>query len=261
MPFSLDTLGTLLSWTNDRGEELLFPQGQITIGGQQKLRGGAHVCAPIFGTQPKTSPYEGVNLPQHGLVRVSGSSATQRAFSSLGGFECRVFSFDANEVFPWSHEVLVKVSEDDFGNTLHHELAVGDTGLDRHGRPMPLSMGVHPYFATRGQPFEVGVTHEDGIRNLHCAELAAGKSVYIPRNGFWMQVDLRCSGGVVMVSIAAERNFEGGYTGINLWSDSFDRYLCIEPVLGRDRDGKPDPVYLEPGEGCTCRCSFKFSAT
>ncbi|KAI3498232.1 hypothetical protein L1887_34002 [Cichorium endivia] len=53
--------GQVISWRNDRGEELLFTSSKVNVKGSKAMRGGIPICFPQFGNCG--------SLEQHGFAR------------------------------------------------------------------------------------------------------------------------------------------------------------------------------------------------
>ncbi len=232
--FELADNATLTHWNaGGRFGAVLFPEQKIELGGAQKLRGGAPVCAPIFGDMPTTADYTGVTLPKHGLLRTGTSYSTRFRHTKNDGADSLIFTYE----HPWPHQVQVSVTTSPSGNTLTHTVIASDRGADQ----VPLSIGFHPYFATKGKPFTI-INGETEITStaietdapffIECAE---SKKVLLKFT----------TGYIVEIAL------EAGYERCCIWTDSILNYICIEPVMG----GEGQYKFLHHGDVplvCTC---------
>lgn len=217
--YELTDNGTLTYWRwPEETNDILFPEQEIEIDGVAKLRGGAPVCCPIFGTMPETKDYEGVTLPQHGLVRLGNRHFHTLRKYPVGGGESVYFMF----LDPWYHEVLVTVRLSEDGKLLEHEILVWK---DPHSENyMPISIGFHPYFATHGDLFHITY----GDYHITSDEIQNGDPFFITRREF---------GQKLLVELSYNNNLEisiddGDYDHFCIWTDAKDKYICVEPVLG-----------------------------
>jgi len=246
MPFEVANNATILSWTNSKGIEVLYPEQEHQIGGVKKLRGGAPVCCPIFGPQPDLPVYAQCNLPQHGLVRLGeqGSLTSARREPRHVQFK---FIFPGNVRFPWRHHVSVEASLG--ADLLAHDVVVctdpNDGTADAEKSPltpMPISLGFHPYFATNGENFCI---HGQGI-SVTPADLESGHPIYhpVPRSGgIRIEFDTR----ILLIRDVS------GYDGIVTWTDAAKKYVCVEPVLGVN-----NPRELAANDRIAVRCVVEF---
>lgn len=244
--------GTIGFWRVGKdGSDIIFPEAEIDVRGETKLRGGAPVCCPNFGPAPTEGPYKGVTLPQHGLVRncriadgkvAKGNPAMWQQAPTLreDGW------FHAGFVFthPWSHEawVAAKTEMPESGvHRMHHRISLGTESI--HDVDMPYSIGFHPYFATEGNDLRLRC----GDMSWTVREMAVGESIHV-------------TSGNVMVLEGTDRTITveltEGYNGFYVWTDRPDLYVCVEPVcLGNH---KPYRMLL-PGDVVSCACTLTYS--
>jgi hypothetical protein len=240
MSYILDGNGTL-TWWDMYNEEILFPEQEIVIAGQNKLRGGAPVCSPIFGPQPKSPAYKGLDLPQHGLIRLGENSehCSEVESSPKGG---RItFIHDT----PWPHETLIEiVNESDMNKeVLIHSLTVSYLG----DVSMPLSMGFHPYFATYNKPFSIRYNGVD----KKSADIEHNTPFFLKKSVENTILSLNLGHSLIEISID-----EGDYEGFYIWTDSISQYICVEPVLGKPGDQHHT---LTHGQTRTGVCKMTYS--
>lgn len=223
---------SILRWSLESRDNILFPEQSVMVGTERKLRGGAFVCSPIFGKMPSAPEYRGVTMPQHGFVRTHAHMAHQRMLSP--GEQCYEFVFRN----PWVHQVHVVIGESENGNTLTHRIVV--TNQDK--MPMPLSLGFHPYFPTFGTDFAI----EHGDTYISSTAIMEGQSMRIPRRGNHM-LFLRLAHRTIGIVLGGE------YDGFNIWTDLLWRYICVEPIMG----GHGRYRMLEPEVSIECACTMR----
>lgn len=210
----LDTHGGYLTnYADDQGD-IIYPKRAIsTAGGEQKIRGGCHVCMPNFGPGGESG------LDQHGYGRTSDWNIME--------------STD-------THVVLGLVGQGDYADMpaqIRYELT--DASLDitlnlvNNGQvALDVGPAFHPYFATGdhtvvdGQAFNV-LAYSDMVLSDQLSERVINtnhhtivlKSADMP---YWAQ-----------------------------WSDRLGDYFCIEPSYGGftfiDQNHRRTDT-LQPGE-------------
>jgi len=239
------------------GVDILYPETELKFGDEEKLRGGAPVCCPNFGTAPTTGPYKGITLPRHGLVRdcriengrvVKGNPALHQMNPTLSLFADGWISAGFVFVHPWHHRVWVSAKTEvpavSGAECMRHRVSLGTERI--HDEDMPYSIGFHPYFATGGGDFILRYG-DQGWSNYN---IQIGTAFFVPRQGDEMfYVDtLR---GVIAVTL------DEGYNGYFIWTDRPDLYICVEPV--RVGSGKQRYRMLGAGQRINCECSMIFT--
>jgi len=244
--------GTIKNWTMDDGTEILFPEQEIIVNCERKLRGGAPVCCPIFGSMPGTEDYSGASLPQHGLVRL-GDKYLIEQLARLDTEENKstVMDFYFNVAgFPWKHTASVFTQMCPQENLLKHSINVERSSSCRNKKAMPLSVGFHPYFSTHGNPFRI-INTETKEGAIESKDIPNDSPFFIPISYSSEPLRLRTTHGDLTISIP-----EGGeYTRFCIWTDAIDKYICIEPVFGKPKD---DHELLDPGLNFSTKCAMKF---
>lgn len=184
--------GYVTNLSDDRGD-ILFPKRNITNdAGEEKTRGGCHVCMPNFG------PDGGTGLGQHGYGRTSewtvvGNDATSVTLALAG----QGTYADVRATLRYS------LTDTDFTSTL--TLRNGGT------EPLAVSPGFHPYFFVGEQPAML-----DG-EQLHQEEYAEAK--FVDGNERRLEANGR------MVTITSENLNRWA-----LWTDQLGQYFCVEPT-------------------------------
>lgn len=254
MTWSMQPNGTISHWKGADGIDILFPETEFLFGIEKKLRGGAPVCCPNFGTAPNDGPYAGVQLPQHGLVRTSqmiggrpapGNRAMHQSPPTLN--EDGWISSNYHFMAPWIHEVWVSAKTElatkDRVQCMHHSILLRTEAI--HEVRMPYSIGFHPYFATAGGAFSL----HHGDRHWTVYNLDVDTPFFVP---------LQDDGAFFIDTFngTTELKLNKGYNGFFVWTDRFDLYICVEPVcIG---DGRRYRM-LDVGEEVRCACTMTFT--
>jgi len=250
----LEGNGTLAHWRTATGLDLLHPQEEVVVGGANKLRGGAPVCCPVFGDMPISNRYVDANLPKHGLVRIVYKLNPKQVFYHLsqdfdtdGAVTKESFygNFAMREIFPWMHTVKITVSA--VGeNSLSHAIRVRRSRKCRNGFLMPLSMGLHPYFSTKGRPFSI--RSESKSVALSDRDIECDRPIFIKlESGDNMLV--RLGHGTIKLAISG-----GTENMFYIWTDYRMKYICVEPVYA----ARDMPWLLFPGDVYEGRCVMSF---
>lgn len=209
--------GTLRSWIPPGcGESILYPERTVRVGEKEKVRGGAFVCCPIFGSTPKEDGYKEIILPNHGLVRQHPLKERNCRFHN--GLARSKMWFDG----PWHHTVDVRALISKDGERLKHTVRV--TNHERH--PIPISLGFHPYFKTGGKRFEI----RHGDRRVKSNDVLHDTPLLIPLNRRKV-VTLSASDRLIALTMR-------GYTHVCVWTDNIDEYICVEPVMRAVQGGQ-----------------------
>eukprot|EP00887_Chlorella_sp_A99_P005880 scaffold1.g5880.t1 len=123
--------GTLISWKNTAGKELLFVSSKAVLDGSKAIRGGVPVCFPQFGML-------GPLAAQHGFARTSAWSVVEQA---AGRAVLRLESSPATMAL-WPHAfqltMVVEVGDD----RLSQQLVVRNAGE----AAFEFTAALHTYF-------------------------------------------------------------------------------------------------------------------
>ena len=239
--FAVDRFGTITKWPSTQGIDIIYPRQQTPEG---KVRGTCFIVAPVFGKPPKTGAWAGASLPQHGFVRLLDAN-----YPVVSGFEASTSThyLDLNirpsEGYHWGFSLGAQIVHSS-PHLVDYWLIVGRMqGCENRGR-MPLSFGLHPYFATHGESWEIFLGDElvaDSSRSYAKAE-----SFDCVRN---QQVFLRTVHGIVKLKL-------GEFDQVVIWSDNPLEYVCIEPTLGLRQELLLTPSVMKHG-----RCRMEFIET
>lgn len=229
MSLELDTIGNIVSWETHFGH-VIYPRSREG----NKWRGGSHANLPVQGRVPTDNPiWAGVTLDQHGFLR-NGSDFFRGETDTGTG---RVFSFahEARNVYPWSlaAELELRTLANDDTEALTYGLTVTRGRNCVSDRPMPFSIGLHPYFEVQPGGFELLIGDTKVMDKGECEE---NFPKFFPLEGSWS--------GVTFITGSLHLSFIiRGADELIVWSDKPKKYVCIEPVFGRRKDAT-----LERGE-------------
>ncbi len=236
-PFRLTNTGDVEIWQPPRMSPVIYPRQNLIIDGELKSRGGAPLCCPIFGTQPDTSDYAGIDLPQHGQVRGGSKHPIRTDVPSLPYTQLSLSFFE-----PWIYGLKIFAGTSLSGSTLTYKFEVFRPHTA--DKPMPISFGWHPYFATYGENFSItcGDFHHDND-SLH-----EGNAVFTDEHD-GKTASLRI--GKRNITLRAD----GAFERFCIWTDDASKYICIEPVHG----GNGEYSFLEAGRNIEAACVVNVS--
>lgn len=234
--------GTVTAW-REKHKNVFFPQQEVLIEGKKKVRGGMHACFPNFGTVP-----EHFGLPQHGPLR-----RAEGRLVSTPGHEMVWFNERDNLLGTPVRRCTVAVDVEShpyFFNTRGFTYTLGMELSE--GPPMPINVGLHPYFATP----EGTATLRMGKEKYEVEGLIKNARQLAYAREFMVEIR-----GVGMVEMELLDEFSTPGTYLNLWRDSLD-YFCIEPVLGPPQSfGELSGRYVAhnpKGWALRIGCGFRF---
>lgn len=193
----ISTEGAWLTNLSDDNGDVIFPTRLFTApNGEQKKRGGCHVCLPNFDAPG------GSGLERHGFGRLLTWEVEQQTEASvrlvlakgIQGYE----GLESHIVFTLASPSLSMALE------LHN---LGNT-------PLRVAPGFHPYFALRASEGRVSVNNTP--HNLD----DLGGTLY--------------QDGPAMVLATKQRHIRlqtAQLTRWALWTDRLGPYVCVEPTL------------------------------
>jgi galactose mutarotase-like enzyme len=241
--FRLDHTGAVAEWDDNLGNHVLYPARQVG----SMTRGRLFVCAPLFGNVPNTEAWRGVNLPKHGLIReltrahpiTHEGGQTRRRGTLTDDFTIPF----ADERYPWVMSVDSHIVRKEDAQELVYETNIRRSMRCQNRKPMPCSLGLHPYFATHGAPWRI----------LYQGKVAADAMSSLSEASY-LDVDA----GVItletsLASITVDPSI--GYDRVYIWSDRPSEYICIEPTVGKRR-----AYALDRGQLLTGTCVFSYKA-
>ena len=250
MSIFMENNGTLSHWRAGNGTGIFYPEGNVTVGGKTKLRGGAPVCCPNFGIAPTDGPYAGISLPQHGLIRDATVNRGRVGPNNRADLQFTPAREDddylgADFIFkePWRHRVRIMAK--DYQPQQQEIYGLSHCILLEAEVEMPYSIGFHPYFATAGGPFVLRNPGEE----WRSENLEVNKPFFTKRR-------LQGAFEIELTHGTIELQIKEGYTDYCIWTDRPDLYICVEPVRV---DHERRYLMLDAGEIQTCRCTIKYT--
>lgn len=242
---SVSQLGATVTRWQFGERHILFPQQMVRVGDELKLRGGVPISFPNFGPPP-----EGSNLPQHGFMR----DTTMNRMELLGGVGGMHFSRELvgefPGAFPWEFSLAAY-----FGATSHgfsHTICVARKGTPTARQPMPLGVGIHPYFRTPQGVSLVKISDDD--IPVTGETFDPGYPLVLLANPP-ISVDLA---GMGRVNLDLKGLYATDQARIVIWTDD-PRYVCVEPVIADPKNfGKDNGFYLREDEWVYGDCTFEF---
>lgn len=217
------------------GKELLYLDQETFDDPEKNVRGGIPILFPNAG------PLENSPLKQHGFARelpfAQEDAGIDSAFS-----EALVADAQTREVFPYNFSLVVRGElSGDRSFTLSQEVTNHEMA-----RPMPLAMGLHPYFrVASGDKAKIQFDFPCGeIVREKIADWANGKAVSIENPGVPLVVTIPNLGRLTL-EVSPE------YQRVWVWSQPDKDFICIEPVM-RDFGGfTKNPALVKPSTTLT----------
>lgn len=187
------------------GDNILFPLSVLTNkAGEQKARGGMHVCLPNFGPGGESG------LAQHGFGRISTWTVLQQDESIV------VLRLESRETGYAGLEATLTYELEDDSFAARLELT------NRSSEPMRVAPGFHPYFALGSSEKKVWVNNERyELDNLEGTEYEVAT-----------KAELRTQKHVLTL-------LQENLTTWAIWTDQLGPYVCVEPTFGGNRFLEP----------------------
>jgi len=197
------------AWLGELGvgsDQILFPQTVLkNASGEQKVRGGMHVCLPNFGPGGESG------LAQHGFGRTSTWTVLQQSESEA--------SLGLNATEPGYAGLHAVLSYRLSSSSLTAELVLTNQG----STTMRAAPGFHPYFAL--EPSEKSVDVNGTLYRLDSLE---GTEYIDAKSAVLTATNLRVTLTPKNLSTWA------------IWTDQLGPYVCVEPTFGGNRFLEPE---------------------
>lgn len=211
------------------GIDILLPEQNVLINGQNKKRGGIPICFPNFG---KPVLYDDVEIPQHGFLR-----SIKNVLTPTGINQSRIF-FDGNaSAYGLSYDVssFIQVQNGQM-STLSQNLIV-KSGSDF--KKMPLCLGFHPYFRVNRKYLKFVL--DDIAMNMISDKNLIKAQMFDFKSHIEIQLDEN-----LFVEITCSVDFDTGHQKICIWSDNPDKYICVEPIIHNPKlFGTPQGYFVD----------------
>lgn len=232
------TTGAKINTLQKKSAHFLFPQQMMEKDdGTLTMRGGMHICSPIFGSPEGKGRFS--KAPQHGELRNyhwRGAPTSRLSPESI------------------CYTTLYKK----WGTNLSYSLSyflVDDkltvyTDIRTHvGRQDHLELGFHPYFnAPNGGSIQF--VNSD-VSNIHIHR-AFGPQIFPACK--YVVIDLH---GIGKVTMELEDGFDSGF--ICVWTDWLGGYFCVEPLISYKEYSEGEIIV--PGKNILTKFSMRFGAS
>jgi len=219
-----------------------YPQQIVPINGVDKMRGGMHICSPIFDLPEGKGIFS--LAPPHGELRDESWSLRFDKGTKDGipseVTECEYFY----EYAKWDTLISYRVFYRLRRNYLEIKTTMTNVGLTS----VPIELGWHPYFnAPKGGTirFASGDLPDISINKAYGSKV-------LPATGLII-IELNGIGTVEMML------YEGFRTGkVCIWTDWARKYFCVEPLLSYHEFDTENGVYLQPEKTFTANFVMRF---
>lgn len=235
--------GGIITSIQYAGTEILYLDTCTLYNEKSNVRGGIPILFPNAG------PLHGTEYPflrQHGFARDSSAWIVEK---TLTGFsETLTSSTETLALFPYAFRFTTQAYfEDDGSFTIAQE--VTNTGAIE---ALPLSMGLHPYFAVpNDQKKAMRFNFGGGTIEAQYETWANGESISLDNPNTPLEITIP-SVGTLTINVSPE------YQKIWVWSLAGKDFVCIEPVM-RDNGGlESDPELIQPEMTMATRMNISF---
>ncbi len=245
-----------------RGQDILYLDTERFANPELTVRGGVPILFPICGNLPGNSytiegqPY---TLKQHGLARDLPWQVSDRSTQECVSITLTLESSDVTRaLYPFDFHLAFTYRLR--GNSLELEQQVTNRG----DRPMPFSLGFHPYFQTSDKSqlqFEIPATQ---LVNQRTGESHRFSGQFDFEQDEIDVIFRELSGQVATVSDRARSlrltmEFDDFYPFLVFWTVKGKDFYCLEPwSAGRNAMNTGDRLtHLPPGE--SLHASFRLT--
>ncbi|MFM1843454.1 MAG: hypothetical protein RLZZ490_2197 [Cyanobacteriota bacterium] len=223
--------GIATEWTI-QGQPILYFDQERFQDPSLSIRGGIPILFPICGNLPNnqyTLDHQDYSLKQHGFARDLPWTVIQQQTQTCASLDLKLSYSDATlAVFPFPFELVMSYQ------LSGHKLCLQQRIANLGDRPMPFSLGLHPYFFCREKSSvnlhipanayldqKTGVIHNyNGALNLDQPELdLAFTQIEQHKMGFTDPSR----------NLHLEIAFSDLYQTLVFWAVQGKDYLCLEP--------------------------------
>lgn len=248
--------GQVISWRNDRGEELLFTSSKVNAKAPKAIRGGIPICFPQFGSCG--------SLEQHGFARNKIWTVDENPPSLLSkdsnakSFVDLLLKPSEEDLKCWPHsfELRLRVSLGMDGN-----LTLISRVRNINGKPFSFSFAYHPYLSVSdiSEVRVEGLETMDYLDNLCQRERFTEQGDAITFESEFDRVYLSSPNCVAVLDHERKRTYvlrKDGLPDVVVWNpwekkskamvdlgdDEYRKMLCVDGAVIEK------PVTLKPGE-------------
>jgi len=229
------TTGAKTNTLQKKGTHFLFPQQLMEKNdGNLTMRGGMHICSPVFGSAKGKGRFS--EAPQHGELR-------NYHWQGVPVRELNPESICYTALYrEWNAHLLYYVGYFLVGN----KLTVCTDIITYAGRQDCIELGFHPYFnAPNGGSIKFlnNDTPDIDIQEAYGPKIFPACDCIV--------IELYGIGKVIM---KLEDSFDSGF--ICVWTDWLGRYFCVEPLISykEHNSGK----IIAPGKNIVTKFSMRF---
>ncbi|AIE72600.1 MULTISPECIES: aldose epimerase [unclassified Synechocystis] len=226
--------GLVTEWTI-QGQPILYFDRERFQDPSLSVRGGMPILFPICGNLPNDQfNYEGktYQLKQHGFARDLPWEVIGQQTQNSARLDLRLGHSDATrQVFPFEFELVFSYYLR--GHSLRLEQRIANLG----DRPMPFSLGLHPYFFCREKSsIELSIPADSyldqktgqshiyrGQLDLTAPELDLAFTTIAQPQAHFIDPDRK---------LKVQVSFSDLYQTLVLWTVAGKNYLCLEPWSG-----------------------------
>lgn len=235
--------GGIISSLKLKGRELLAMKLETYIDPTKNVKGGIPILFPNAGPVDDPRFY----LKQHGFARTSDEWVYIAGHDGYSFSE--VLDTPASADYPYESTLMIEASLQEDGSA-----RITQTALNRGVEPMPVAMGLHPYFTVpAGRKGEVRFDFPGGETVEEEADVwMEGGTVSIDNPGTPLTVRIPGAGTLTLEASPV-------FKKIWVWSLPNEDFICIEPVM-RDINGlSTDPEIVAPGASVSGTLSIQFT--
>ena len=214
-------------------KHFFYPQQIINKESGIVMRGGMHICSPIFGSPEGKGIFS--SAPQHGELR--------NVFWDHNYFDDRERNF-SYEYRHWGMSIDYDVSYLISGNRLDIDTEI----FNCEKFPVPIEFGWHPYF---NAPDGGEVKFVDNDISDIVIQQTYGSKVFPATDTILIKLN-----GIGTVRMELTEGFNKG--NVCVWTDWRQKYFCVEPLLSYHNFDTENGVYLQPKQTFTANFAMHF---
>ena len=216
---------------------------------EQSDRGGDLVLYPFAGPPTNEGPFS--NLNQHGFARNSENWKIEKVEENEF-IEILESNDKTKEIFPYDFVLKMRSKiEDDGSITISQEVE------NKGENEMPVSMGLHPYFnVPEGKKEEIKFDFSGGKeieREIKKWQKNKDNDFLKRINNPKEEIRITIPGiGTIKMDISEE------YEKIWIWTERDKNFICVEPVMRDNQDGKiiNGPKMIKSGEKFSAKVKY-----
>ncbi len=234
--------GGIITSLKFKGIEVLYMDEKTFEDKSVNVKGGIPILFPNAGPIPDELKGESLGgLAQHGFARDSSKWTSEKI--SNGFVEELVADAETKKVFPDDFKLSISGTFENDGSFTIMQ-SVQNTGTEE----MPLSMGLHPYFAVPSseKPNIKFIFPGSELVTDNIGTWANGKAVTMDNPQF---LDESTKIKFIVPSIGTfTLDMPKEYHKLWVWSLTDKDFICVEPIMRSEGGIIKDPEKIPPGE-------------